>query len=72
VLDALSDGWQSVARWWDGVELWLTQLWLPVQLAILMVVLLPACWWIAKGIDRGVDRISERIGRRDETDQGER
>lgn len=42
-------------RWWDGVELWLTQLWLPMQLVLLMVVLLPVCWWVARLIDQGVD-----------------
>ncbi len=63
MLDALSDGWQSVVRWWGGVELWLTQLWLPVQVTVLMAVLLPACWWVAKGMDRGVDFTFERLGR---------
>lgn len=64
VLDALSGGWEAVTRWWNGVELWLTQLWFPLQVAILMVVLLPLCWLVAAGIDRGVDRASERLGRR--------
>ena len=65
-----SDAWQSVARWWDGVELWLTQLGLPAQIVILRAVLLPTCWWVATGIDRGVDLISERIGRREPGDGG--
>jgi len=71
VPDVLSDAWQSVARWWDAVELWLTQLGLPAQFAILLAVLLPACWWVAKGIDRGVDLVSERIGRRGGGEDGE-
>ena len=70
MLDALSDGWQSVVRWWGGVELWLTQLWLPVQVTVLMAVLLPVCWWAAKGIDRGVDLASERLGRQADADDG--
>lgn len=70
VLDAVSDGWQAVARWWDGMELWLTQLPLAVQVTLLMAVLLPACWWIARGIDRAVDAVSERLpgGRGSEED----
>ncbi|MGH3944783.1 MAG: hypothetical protein ACRDSI_07040 [Pseudonocardiaceae bacterium] len=45
-------GWDAVIRWWDGVELWLTQLGLALQVALLMLVLLPACWWAARVIDR--------------------
>ncbi|MGH3932214.1 MAG: hypothetical protein ACRDTF_19815 [Pseudonocardiaceae bacterium] len=56
--------WEVVIRWWDGVELWLTQLWLPMQLALLMMVLLPACWWVARLIDQGVDVASEWLRRR--------
>ncbi|MGH4022396.1 MAG: hypothetical protein ACRDT0_24800 [Pseudonocardiaceae bacterium] len=61
MFDAASGGWQVVARWWDGVELWLTQLPLAVQVTLLIAVLLPACWWIARGIDRAVDAASERL-----------
>ena len=56
--------WEAVIRWWDGVELWLTQLWLPAQVLLLMVVLLPVCWWLALLIDRAVDRTSEWVRRR--------
>ncbi len=57
-------GWEAVIRWWDGVELWLTRQWLPLQLVLLMVVLLPACWWAALLIDRSVDAVSEWLRRR--------
>lgn len=57
-------GWEAAIRWWDGVELWLTQLWLPIQLVLLMAVLLPACWWVARLIDQGVDVVSEWLRRR--------
>lgn len=67
MVEALSDGWQAALRWWDGVELWLTQLPLPAQVTLLMLVLLPACWGVAKLIDRAVDAVSERVGRRSET-----
>ncbi len=72
MLDALSNGWQAVARWWDGVELWLTRLPLPAQVALLMLVLLPACWAVAKLIDRAVDAVSERVARRSETGEDDR
>lgn len=62
--DGLSRGWASVAREWDGVELWLTQQWWPVQVVLLMGVLLPACWVAARGIDRVVDVAAERVARR--------
>lgn len=65
----MSDGWQAVARWWDGVELWLTQLPLAVQVALLMAVLLPACWWVAWGIDRAVEAVSERLPGRHHPDE---
>ncbi|MDQ4011466.1 MAG: hypothetical protein M3228_12420 [Actinomycetota bacterium] len=57
-------GWDAVIRWWDGVELWLTGLVLPLQVAILMLVLLPVCWWAARVIDRVFGMVFERIGHR--------
>lgn len=62
--EGLSQAWEAVARWWDGVELWLTQQWLPVQVVLLMAVLMPACWGAARLIDRTVDLASERVARR--------
>lgn len=55
-------------RWWDGVELWLTQLGLVLQVAVLMPVLLPICWWAARGLDRAVGLIFERLGHRHTVD----
>lgn len=51
-------------RWWDGVELWLTQLGLALQVALLMPVLLPVCWGAARALDRAVGLIFERLGHR--------
>ncbi|MGC7094137.1 hypothetical protein ACPZ19_05695 [Amycolatopsis lurida] len=51
MLDGLSD-------WWDSVELWLAQLWFPVQFILVMAVLLPLCAGLAWLIDRTVDRLS--------------
>lgn len=42
--------------WWDGVELWLVQLWFPVQFAVVMGVVIPACWFAAWLMDQGFDR----------------
>ena len=55
-------GWDAVSRWWDGVELWLTQLGLALQVALLMLVLLPVCWWAARVIDRVFGLAFDRLG----------
>jgi len=57
-------GWDAVSQWWDGVELWLTQLRFAPQVALLMLVLLPVCWWAAQALDRAVGLIFERFGHR--------
>jgi hypothetical protein len=54
----------GVLQWWDGVELWLTQLGLAPQVALLMLVLLPACLWAARVLDRAVGVVFERLGHR--------
>jgi hypothetical protein len=55
-------GWDAVIRWWDGVELWLIQLGFALQVAILMLVLLPVCWWAAWVIDRVFGLAFDRLG----------
>ncbi|WP_199442316.1 hypothetical protein [Umezawaea beigongshangensis] len=45
----------AIAQWWDGVELWLTQLPFALQFPMVMVVLLPLCRSVAWLIDRAVD-----------------
>jgi hypothetical protein len=57
-------GWDAVAGWWNGVELWLTQLGLALQVTLLMLVLLPTCWWAARSLDRVVGLIFDRLGHR--------
>jgi hypothetical protein len=52
---------RAIADWWDAVELWLTQLAFPFQVALAIVVGLPLCWLAAAGIDRLVDIVSEVI-----------
>jgi len=46
--------------WWDAVELWLTQLAFPFQVALAIVVGLPLRWLAAAGIDRLVDVVIDR------------
>jgi hypothetical protein len=58
---------QRLADWWDGFELWVTQLWFPFQVALVIVVLLPLCWGTARLIDYGVDRVSALLPRRRRT-----
>jgi hypothetical protein len=67
----LRAAWDAVLRWWDGVELWLTQLGLVFQVALLMLVLLPTCWWAARALDRCVGVLFERLGHRHTEDTGE-
>jgi hypothetical protein len=52
-----------LANWWDGVDLWLTQLSFPFQFVLVMVVLLPLCLAVAWAIDRLVDVISSLVTR---------
>jgi hypothetical protein len=47
-----------LADWWDGIELWITQLWFPFQVVLVIVVLLPLCWGAARVVDVAVDRVS--------------
>lgn len=53
----------AVATWWDGVELWLTQLDFPVQVVLVVAVLGPLCWGVAAVIDTVVERsVAARLG----------
>jgi hypothetical protein len=55
---------RAVLDWWDGVELWLTQLAFPLQVLLATVVLLPLCWLAAAAIDRGVGWLLDAVGSR--------
>jgi hypothetical protein len=46
----------AVAVWWDGVELWLTQLPFALQVVLVLAVVGPACWGVAGVIDHVVER----------------
>ena len=47
---------RAVATWWDGVELWLTQLPFTLQVVGVVAVLGPVCWIVASIIDTVVER----------------
>jgi len=53
------------ANWWDNAELWLAQLWFPLQFLLVIAVLAPLCLGVAWVIDRIVDRVAAwlRAGR---------
>lgn len=55
-----------LANWWDGVDLWLSQLAFPFQFAIVIAVLAPVCFGVALLVDRVVDLVS---GRRVDSEQ---
>ena len=50
-----------LANWWDGVELWLTELPFPVQFVLVIAVLGPICLGASWAIDRAVDLVSNRL-----------
>ena len=55
---------RAAVDWWDAVELWLTRLAFPFQVALAIVVGLPLCWLAAAGIDRLVDVVIDRTTER--------
>ncbi|WP_406692338.1 hypothetical protein REH65_10940 [Saccharopolyspora sp. ID03-671] len=54
---------ELLVEWYDGVELWLVQLVYPLQVALVLAVLVPLCWGVARVVDRAVDGISARFTR---------
>jgi hypothetical protein len=47
---------RAAATWWDGIELFLTQLPFAVQVVLVVGVLGPVCWVVASLIDTLVER----------------
>ncbi|HEX3589673.1 MAG TPA: hypothetical protein VHV74_08570, partial [Pseudonocardiaceae bacterium] len=52
-----------LANWWDGVDLWLSQLAFPFQFAIVIAVLAPVCLGLTWLIECVVDLVSGRVTR---------
>ncbi|GAA4560767.1 hypothetical protein [Pseudonocardia xishanensis] len=55
---------RAIADWWDALELWLTQLAFPLQVALAIVVLLPLCWLVAGLADRVAGTLVDALRRR--------
>jgi hypothetical protein len=54
---------RAVAGWWDGIELWLTQLPFAFQVVLVVGVVAPVCWVLAAVIDTLVERsVAARLG----------
>lgn len=53
-----------MANWWDGIELWLTQLPFPMQVVLAVVVLVPGCWAVSAAVDRLLDVATTRVAAR--------
>lgn len=51
----------DLSRWWDAVELWVAQLWFPVQFVVVMAVVAPVCVAAAWLVDRAVDLVADRV-----------
>ena len=60
--------WQDVLDLIDSVEFWLVQLPALVQIPLLLVILIPVCWWSAKVIDRVVEFFLRKHSARDLAD----
>jgi hypothetical protein len=48
-------------EWWDSVELWLVQLPYPIAVTVVLAMLVPLCWVLARLIDRGIDEIAAKL-----------
>lgn len=54
---------RATADWWDGIELWLTQLPFPLQVLLAVLVLVPLCWSAAAVVDRVGDAVAALVAR---------
>ncbi|WP_415976546.1 hypothetical protein [Rhodococcus sp. 077-4] len=54
---------ESVARWWDGVELWVTGLPFVPQAVVVLLVIVPAAFLLARVFDRVLAVVLRLLGR---------
>lgn len=54
----------TLGSWWNAVELWIVQLWFPLQFVLVMAVVVPVCWGVAVGADVLAGRVVKRLRRR--------
>ncbi|MFI8565230.1 hypothetical protein ACIGGF_01530 [Rhodococcus sp. NPDC078407] len=54
---------EPVARWWDGVELWVTGLPFVPQAIVVLLVLVPTAFLLARVFDRLLAVVLRLLGR---------
>ena len=52
-----------MAAWWDGLELWVASLPFVPQVALVLAVMVPMCFGIARLLDRGLAIVFAALGR---------
>ncbi|MCJ0892964.1 MULTISPECIES: hypothetical protein [unclassified Rhodococcus (in: high G+C Gram-positive bacteria)] len=53
----------AIARWWDGVELWVTGLPFVPQSVVVLLVLVPSAFLLARVFDRVLAVVLHLLGR---------
>ncbi|MBB3039027.1 hypothetical protein [Hoyosella altamirensis] len=53
----------AIARWWDGVELWIAGLPFVPQVVLVVAVMVPLCFVFATVLDRVMGPLFERLER---------
>ncbi|WP_179536266.1 hypothetical protein [Actinopolyspora biskrensis] len=48
---------------WDGVASWLVMLPYPFQVTLVLAVLVPLCWLVARLVDRVTDEVAAKLTR---------
>lgn len=54
---------ESIARWWDGVELWVTGLPFVPQSVVVLLVIVPIAFLLARVFDRVLAVVLHLLGR---------
>lgn len=54
---------ESIARWWDGVELWVTGLPFVPQSVVVLLVIVPTAFLLARVFDRVLAVVLRLLGR---------
>ncbi|MGV8872255.1 MAG: hypothetical protein ACOH2Q_06995 [Rhodococcus sp. (in: high G+C Gram-positive bacteria)] len=54
---------ESLARWWDGVELWITGLPFVPQSIVVLLVIVPTAFLLARVFDRVLAAVLRLLGR---------
>ncbi len=53
----------AIATWWDGIELWITGLPFVPQSLVLLLVLVPIAFGLARAFDRALAAVLHVLGR---------